>query len=64
MMTLWWRENTESHKGHYCKYFLHNVFLFPFVQAQIKKNPAKLRVTGLFLGESTGHRWIPLTKGQ
>ena len=28
------------------------------------KEISKIRITGPFWGESTGHRWIPLTKGQ
>ena len=37
----------------------------PFVQAQIKETP-KVCATGLCVvwGESTGDRWIPLTKDQ
>ena len=35
----------------------------PFVQAQIKENTKAPRHWPLW-GESTGDRWIPLTKGQ
>ena len=34
-----------------------------FFEAQ-KKNPPRLRITGPLWGESTGDRWIPLTKGR
>ena len=41
----------------------HRLFVQQFVQATIKE-PSKLRVTGPLWGESTGDRWIPITKGQ
>ena len=39
------------------------MFVQPFVQAQIKENIKAPRHWPLW-GESTGHRWIPLIKGQ
>ena len=39
------------------------LFTHPFVQAQIKENSKAPRHWPLW-GESTGDRWIPLTKGQ
>ena len=39
------------------------LFAQPFIQAQIKEN-IKGHITGPLWGESTGDRWIPLTKGQ
>ena len=48
----------------------HFDFVQPFVQYQRnlgqKKTPktSKLCITVPLWGESTGHRWIPLTKGQ
>ena len=40
-----------------------SIVCLPCVQAQIKKNIKAPRHWPL-LGESTGDRWIPLTKGQ
>ena len=39
------------------------LFAQPFVQVQIKENFKVLHYWPLW-GESTGGRWIPLTKGQ
>ena len=39
------------------------VFVEQFIQADIKES-SKVLITGPLCGESTGHRWIPLTKGQ
>ena len=39
------------------------LFAYLFVQAQIKENNQAPRHWPLW-GESTGDRWIPLTKGQ
>ena len=38
-------------------------FVQPFVKGNIKEN-IEARVTGPFWWQFTGHRWIPLTKGQ
>ena len=40
-----------------------SLFVQPFFQAQIKENIKAMRHCPLW-GESTGDRWIPLTKGQ
>ena len=39
------------------------MFTQPFIQAQIKEN-IKAPRHWIFLGEFTGDRWIPRTKGQ
>ena len=39
------------------------LFVQQFIQVN-KENIEALQVTGPLWGESTGHQWIPLTKGQ
>ena len=40
-----------------------SIVYLSFIQAQIKEEIKALRHCTL-CGESTGHRWIPITKGQ
>ena len=55
-MTAWWvRWRLKSPVS--------RLFTQPFIQAQIKGNLKTLHHWPL-LGEFTGHRWIPCTKGQ
>ena len=57
MSTSQWRHNERDGVSN------HRLFAQSFVQAQIKEN-IKAPRHWPFWGESTGDRWIPLTKGQ
>ena len=60
VMTLQWRHNEHdgisNHQPRDC--------LFNHSFRRRSKKTSKLHVTGLCVGEFTGERWIPLTKGQ
>ena len=53
-VSIWWHHHALNLSG--C--LLKRLF------RRRSKKTSKLRVTGLFLGEFTGYRWIPRTKGQ
>ena len=72
--TLQWRHNESDGVSNYQRldcflipFFRHRwkkkSFTQPFIQTQIKENIKAPRPWPLW-GEATGHRWIPIAKGQ
>ena len=60
---LQWHYSQNERDGVSSKSPAPRLFAEPFVQAHIKENIKAARDWPLW-GESTGHRWIPVTKDQ
>ena len=60
-VSIWWCHHDSNVK--WPPRYLHSLTSRSFVQADIKGD-IKAPLTGPVWRESTGHRWIPLTKGQ